>query len=277
MKNFKSVVQAIKTREFVDAVIDEVNHTVIVPVQSIPNLYIYIQYKHEGMFSKDTVSKIQLLYTGTKTDLYFDLCHTDSVKTKVIRDFDCAFINGMRITQLLTLVKMKDMKGRKISEWDPSKLFIKMYVITNMVQTDLEKIVSAGGWVGSMNYALCKEKLLKNKVEFDDHTEEVFFSVPVSNQINLVVDFDKNNVDMKAIIISSVPKLIGLHMVTAKRNKFYSVMYNVPKLVCNRRKGALLEVQLDDVPYGTLFKDMLLNVFELTNEYSLPFTHVLDF
>ena len=43
------------------------------------------------------------------------------------------------------------------------------------------------------------------------------------------------------------------------------------------KKTVLSEVQLDDVPYGTLFKDMLLHVFELRNEYSLSFTHILDF
>ena len=53
-------------------------------------------------------------------------------------------------------------------------------------------------------------------MNFDDSTEEVFFNVSINDQINLVVDFDKNNVDMKVIVISSVPKLIGVHMATAK-------------------------------------------------------------
>ena len=69
----------------------------------------------------------------------------------------------MRVTQLLTLVKMKDKAGHKINDWNPSKLFIKMYVIANVISTDLDKIASVGGRTGLTNYTLCKEKLIHVK------------------------------------------------------------------------------------------------------------------
>lgn len=277
MKNFSEVVEEIRRRRVAGAVIDEREHVIIIPVGDMPDLFICITYEYNRL-SKDKVKKVQLLCTNERPDLYYDLHYVDAIKTKVIRETTPMKIHGLAVMQILTLAKLKDKHGAKITDIDPTKLFVKTYTITNVVKTNLDAIVSAGGWVGSLDYAGCKRILHKDRVAFDDSTEEVFFGVPASGQVNLVVDFDKGNVDMKAIVISPEPKYHGMHMYTsAGHKKFYSVMYNIPKPMCRGTRSAFLEVQLDDVPFGTFFRDMLLDVFELTGEFTFRLTDVCAF
>lgn len=277
MRNFGEVVADIRTREIVGAIIDEREYVIIVPVQHVPDLFVRIKYEH-NRFSKDTVKKVQLLCTSERSNLYYDLHYSDAVKTKVIRESKPETIHGLLVMQTLTLAELKDAHNRTIVNIDPSKLSVKTYLASNFARTSVEDIVVPAGWVGMMDYRACKARLDKSKVSFDDSTEEVFFKIPISDQVNLAVDFDKGNVDIKAMVIFPEPKFVGMTMYTkAGHKKFYSVMYNIPKPVCCSSKHAFFEVQLDDVPYGTYLRDMLLDVFDLAGENIFKLSDVCGF
>jgi hypothetical protein len=277
MRNFGEVVADIRMRGIVGTIIDEKEYVIIVPVQRVPDLFIRIKYEH-NFFSKDTVKKVQLLCTSERPDLYYDLYYSDAVKTKVIRESKPETIHGLLVMQTLTLTELEDAHGREVVNIDPSKLSVKTYLASNFARTSVEDIVVPAGWVGMMNYSACKSKLDKSKVSFDDRTEEVFFTIPTSDQINLVVDFDKRDADIKAMVILPTPKFVGMTMQTkAGYKKFYSVMHSIAKPVCGGSKHSFFEVQLDDVPFGTYFRDMFLDVFDLTEEYVFNLAEVCGF
>lgn len=262
MKSFSSVVKDIKDREMSTSIIDEHNYTVTIPVATIPDLYILLEFGDKRLFSRQ-LSQIKLLYTGERTDLYFDLEYENAKKIKIIRD--C--INGVIVRGVPPVTQIMTWSLEKIRDFDPAKLFIKASIITNVVETNIEHIVTSNSWVGMMDYAKCKTTLSHTTVDFDDKEEEVFFRVPYGDEnINLVVDFDKGDVDMKAIVLpSGTGKQIGFRMHTPKYKKFYSMSYNKTKHMCNGSKQIVRQSQLDDLPFGVYFRDMGMDIFELVD------------
>jgi hypothetical protein len=87
------------------------------------------------------------------------------------------------------------------------------------------------------------------------------------NSIFLVVDYDKDNVDIKIMSTSKIPegivKQYGIDMTTNMKHKSFSRYYPEGKSICNRTYKCYDSAQLDDLPYNTPFADMIVNIFKL--------------
>jgi len=174
----------------------------------------------------------------------------------------------------------------------------------------VESIVSAHGWKGMMSWDMCRRGGVDSKghrsgplhdVWVNDRTKEIY--MPMDGQeAYLVVDFDDENVDMKVEVpartdASAIPPF-GFQWDLPKSGcKIKGIVFEYPKEVTLRHltstDGAAslggsrtlhikTTIQLDDVPFGTRFKEMTVDPVRLDlnggrgGSAADAFPHLLD-
>lgn len=144
---------------------------------------------------------------------------------------------------------------------------------------------------------------MENTLFFDDEEEEIYFDIGVIGMM-LCVDFDTTEtgdteVDFKAVIISSkeIKENISEIGISTHKQGSLSVqfdphkayqwtiegqtvnkwgkIYNSPKMVCNSQFSMVRQTQLDNVPPGTLFKNIFLHEYEVGECSGVSFYDIL--
>lgn len=134
----------------------------------------------------------------------------------------------------------------------------------------VDAITRKHGWKGMMSWRDCQRCL--SKVWINQATEEIYFALMDRPRTYLVVDFDNDNVDMKVNILvdhedDPLPSTSFQWNLEGSSCKVKGRLYHIPKKVrlghldngrITEEKDVLLKmsIQLDDVPFGTLFKEM---------------------
>lgn len=74
-------------------------------------------------------------------------------------------------------------------------------VCTRRLLIGLDAVVAAHGWKGALSYRTARNLL--HGCDWDDKEEEIYMSFPnLHDGVRLVIDFDKDDVDMKVSLIS---------------------------------------------------------------------------
>jgi hypothetical protein len=131
-------------------------------------------------------------------------------------------------------------------------------------EVNLDTVVSRHGWKGAMGWGDASVKL--HGVELDRKQEEVFMPMPGSF---IVIDFDKDNVDMKVVVLdipenASMTFDLTLHGNDVKKT---SQVYR-PSMMALGKYPVQRKLELDDVPFGTAFKDMVWRRYSLLPAWS---------
>uniref|UniRef100_A0A383WDE8 C2 domain-containing protein n=1 Tax=Tetradesmus obliquus TaxID=3088 RepID=A0A383WDE8_TETOB len=135
-----------------------------------------------------------------------------------------------------------------------------------------DQVVSSHGWRGALGFAEACRAL--HSVDVDYREQEIFMSLPndvpgVPPEAMLLVDYDKNDVDIKLAVLSTPSAMdkgydITLH--SGQPIKKTSEIFLPPKSKIEGRYQVARIYELDDVAYGTSFSDILLHKFQLSSQ-----------
>jgi hypothetical protein len=164
----------------------------------------------------------------------------------------------------------------------------------------VDTLVRAHKWSGMMSWTQCRYGCQDSKRQWagplhdvwvDDHTEEIYIPIP-GHDAYLVVDFDDSNVDMKVVVpvrqdSDPLPPFAFQWTLPGSGCKIKGKVYDTPRQVAlmhltrsssgdGRYSASVGEdplhlkikmmIQLDDVPFDTLFSHMILDSIPLNFE-----------
>ncbi|TPX63176.1 hypothetical protein SpCBS45565_g06817 [Spizellomyces sp. 'palustris'] len=192
--------------------------------------------------------------------MYVDLALTSEAKSRIRRRGTATGeptpIKGTHL-RYYEEVKLDDVP----IETDWNMVAVWKFKKSSVESIDLAKIVQAHGWKGTLSYQGAARTL--QGVELDPQDETVYFPLPsqytfttedsVEPSSFVLVDWDKNNCDMKILVLDT-PSNAGvgydLTITGVEYNKKTSDVYVPPRPILGGRYRATRRVELDDVPYG---------------------------
>lgn len=194
---------------------------------------------------------VKLYVTQPNTSLFLDMAlttptnHVTKVRRRDVSD-GIPFYSNM--------VFYQEVKLNDVPFWEDLNQ-LQLMVMTKKLEEEvnLDKVVSNHGWKGAMGWRDASAKL--HGVELDRQKEEIFMPMPGSF---VVVDFDADNVDMKVAVLD-VPENANMSFdLTLFGNdvKKTSEVFRPSKNVLGKYVVQRM-LELDDVPFGTAFKDMV--------------------
>uniref|UniRef100_A0A7R9YRJ3 Uncharacterized protein n=1 Tax=Chlamydomonas euryale TaxID=1486919 RepID=A0A7R9YRJ3_9CHLO len=137
--------------------------------------------------------------------------------------------------------------------------------------TNAASVVEHHGWRGSLGFQNACAQL--SDIEVDPKEQEIYMTVPnMPGEVMLLVDWDAGNVDVKLGVFPHPGTNDKAYELTIRSaggcNKRVMELYTPPrpKLGGRFQFGRIFE--LDDVPYGTAFKDMQIIRYQLSNPRS---------
>eukprot|EP01006_Ploeotia_vitrea_P004996 TRINITY_DN116007_c0_g1_i1.p1 TRINITY_DN116007_c0_g1~~TRINITY_DN116007_c0_g1_i1.p1 ORF type:complete len:399 (+),score=34.47 TRINITY_DN116007_c0_g1_i1:33-1229(+) len=253
IKSYHTVKTELLAAQLPGALFDDKKKHLYVPVTAVgAGVYAGVEFEEEGFDFKVFI---------TQPNLACDICWTETQSTKIRRRSwkkPKQIVPGLDAYEEL---KMDDVPGG--ADLARINIFCFDRSAEPVHHTDLAKIVEKHGWQGAMNFNECRSKL--KGVEFNVKEEEVIF--PLEGEFaKLVVDFDDDNVDMKVWVCESPEMSTHAFDLTLSHQevKKTSSIYSPPRIQREKYRVAR-RLELDDVPYGTAFKDMSYSSYLLSN------------
>jgi hypothetical protein len=205
---------------------------------------------------------VKLYITQPNTGLYLDMSLATATKhvTKLRRREGTSGVPFYG-----NMVYYEEIKLDDVPLWeDLSRLQIMVMRKKVEEEVNLDTVVSRHGWKGAMGWRDASAKL--HGVELDRQKEEVYMPMPGSF---IVVDYDADNVDMKVVVLdipenASTGFDLTLHGNVVKKT---SQIYN-PSIMALGKYLVQRKLELDDVPFGTAFKDMVWRRYSLLPAWS---------
>lgn len=265
LRPYSDVAAEITAAGIPGVLLDSAKQKILLPVSRLsPDLYLAIEYEEYGY-------DIKLFLTSPR--VYADIVvssvpHT-SLRRRVYATGNTALLPGHRVYEELKLDDVPLTVPRSAISF---LVFDRSDALMSMT---LDGPVSRAGWKGAMDYSSCRTAL--KGVTFWDKEKEVLF--PIEEGFFVAVDFDKDNVDMKALVMEGCPLgstsafYLSMDDVTTK-----SVVYSAPRAWGDGASGlrVVREFELDDVPFGSTFASMKLHRYEITNMRSCTLPEVIS-
>eukprot|EP00127_Corallochytrium_limacisporum_P000118 Clim_evm1s5 gene=Clim_evmTU1s5 len=144
----------------------------------------------------------------------------------------------------------------------------------------MDEVVKNCGWAGAMSWQQCRKKLIN--CAFDDPKEEIWMELPGHQDApcRAIVDYDPDGCDIKIAVLQNAA---GAHNVTYDltiRNpvvKKTTLVYKPARTKCAGKYPVVREVELDDVPFGTQFRDMTVTEYSIQLHQTVPLSQIAVF
>jgi hypothetical protein len=238
---------------------DDVKQRLYVPLSDLgPDVFAAVEYEGKEI-------DIKLLITRPQHSHHFELFFQGRPECKVKRK------QHERPQAEGPLLVYEEIKVDDLSVMaDLRQLFIQWGARRHIDRTTLDTITTRYGWKGRLNFAEAARTLQGVKV--DHSTESIFMP---DDGWTLVVDFDADGVDMKALVHDlpsnrGVAFDMGYKGPVVKKN---ADLYQPPRMLAGQAMSR--RVELDDVPYGALFRDMYVDRYEVSGLQSRPLIDLL--
>eukprot|EP00798_Chlamydomonas_sp_ICE-L_P021182 gene21182-28082_t len=217
-----------------------------IPLQD-PNagpLILGIEYEQGGMVD------FKIFVTAPGNTTHIDLFLGGRPKTKIRRRL---FPQGETIAPGLTAfqeIKMDDVPA----DTDFNALTVIAHDASYLGGTNAAEVVRAHGWAGALNFEKACRTL--NNIDVDKKEEEIFMMVD-PNETVLIIDWDKDDVDIKLAILTTPTTSDKAYDLTISGQKC-----KVIKIDGKYHVGRIVE--LDDVAYGSSLKAIEIHRLQLT-------------
>lgn len=233
---------------------------------SFPNTILALEYEK-------TCVDLKLYVTNSSTveTSFLDMVRVNHACSEVRRrNVSSPFhINGFPVFEE---IKMNDVPFSVLSQ--PGRVMFFVFQKQLLSRESLDKVVTHHGWSGAMSWATASAKL--NNVELDKKEEEIFMK---RDDSFIVVDFDKDNVDMKCMVLD-VPQNADIaydFRYSGDDVKKTSQIYSPPKPVLGGKYTVQRKLELDDVPFGTPFAKMEWFKYRVTAPVKVDIFDVIKF
>lgn len=258
MLSYKGLKKVLNQRR-TGAQFDDVKQRIYAPLQELgPDVFACIEYEGKEV-------DIKIFLTKPQHPNSYELFFTGRPECKVKRK---VYENGQKEGPLVVYeeIKVDDLSVMA----DFSNLVIQWGSRRFLDRVALDIITTRYGWKGRLSFPDAARVL--HGVQIDHSTQSIF--MPWEDWV-LVVDFDPQGVDMKALVPDS----------PVNRSRFFDMgyrggvvkknfdLYQPPRFFVGQAMSR--RVELDDVPYGTLFKDMFLDRYELGSVSARAFTDLI--
>jgi len=147
---------------------------------------------------------------------------------------------------------------------DFNSVCVYIFDSTFLNATPTTQVVSAHGWRGALNFESASRVL--HGVDIDPHEKEIFMTIE-RNESMLVVDWDKDDVDIKlAVIASAEANSKGFDLtIKGQECKKTSTLFMPPKPILGGRYHIARLYELDDVDFGTSFSAIEVRRYSIGN------------
>lgn len=233
------------------------------PHPSLPHGLLYLGCEYES----DAVD-FKVFVTQPNAPLFVDLAMAGRQHTKVRRR---VYRDGFKVLPGLTVFEEIKLDDVPLST-DLRQLMVLAFDKALLWTLNADQVVSSHGWRGALGFAEACRAL--HSVDVDYKEQEIFMSLPndvpgVPPEAMLLVDYDKNDVDIKLAVLSTPSAMdkgydITLH--SGQPIKKTSEIFLPPKSKIEGRYQVARIYELDDVAYGTSFSDILLHKFQLSSQ-----------
>lgn len=219
---------------------------------TIPNTVLVLEYEAKCV-------DVKLLVTSPANTHYFDMIRVNHANSLVRRrNVKNPFtVHGYQVYEE---IKMNDIPFSVIGK--PGRVLFFAFQKTLVSEEDLGKTVVRHGWAGSMGWVTASATL--KEVELDRKEQEIFMK---KDDSFIVVDFDQGNVDMKCLVLD-VPQNSEVaydFLLKGEDVKKTSEIYSPPKKILDGKYSVQRKLELDDVPYGTPFANMIWYKYRVTS------------
>eukprot|EP00879_Flechtneria_rotunda_P002735 GHRR01002942.1.p1 GENE.GHRR01002942.1~~GHRR01002942.1.p1 ORF type:complete len:411 (+),score=107.49 GHRR01002942.1:318-1550(+) len=221
-------------------------------------------------YEKDAVD-LKVYICQPNTPLYVDLAMIGRQHTKVRRR---VYSGGKAIMPGLTAYEEIKLDDVPLST-DLRQLLVLCFDKHLLWSGDSDRVVSAHGWKGALGFQQACRTL--HSVEIDQSEQEIYMKIFDNTpeaamqppEALLLVDFDKDNVDIKLAVLdspASVDKAWDLTINSRQTVKKTSEIFVPPKAKLGGKVQVSRICELDDVAYGTSFSNIVFHKFQLSNQ-----------
>lgn len=239
------------------AVFEDQKHHVYVPIQEFGgHLYVAVEYEYKGTLP--VALDVKLYTTVPNAPLFVDMAVVGRECTKLKR-------RSYPAGQLLIpgIVVYEEIKLDDISiSTNFDQLLVFCFEKTVLGKVNLGNIAKEHGWKGKLGYNEAKQVL--KDIVVDDKEQEVYMAVDAERDCMLVVDYDKEDVDIK----------LGVLALPSTADKAYDLIADG---ACTRHSRVYLPpisklnlsftrfFELDDVAYGSSLSTMHVLKYQVFN------------